>query len=126
MALEQSAAGGKELLAGKPQRALYFWALNRAMPANLSKISTGVNSKRTSIIREESQKKKKGKEDVCSVHQCFVCNAIAGYKSPRDHPQLQGLKQGGRRKSEPLRGCTALGIQVKYCGILVNVVVCIL
>lgn len=67
MALEQSAAGGKELLAGKPQRALYFWALNRAMPANLSKISTGVNSKRTSIIREESQKKKKGKEDVCSV-----------------------------------------------------------
>lgn len=58
--------------------------------------------------------------------QCFVCNATAGYKSPRDHPQLQGLTQGGGRKSEPLRGCTALGIQVKYCGILVNVVACIL
>lgn len=47
----------------------------RAMPANQPMICTRADSKKAGklIIREASQVKRKGKEDVCSIHQCFVC-----------------------------------------------------
>lgn len=78
------------MLAGKIQKVLHVWALSRAMPANQPQSSTGKTAGDSSYltIREASEGKRKGKEDICSVHRCFVCNTIAGYKSPRDHCEM--------------------------------------
>lgn len=70
--------------AGKIQKAMHIWALSSSMPAIQLQSTTGVDCRRFKlIIREASEGKSKGKEDMCSVDQWFVCNAIAGHESPR-------------------------------------------
>lgn len=51
----------------------------RSWQERFRRVTAGDSSKL--IIREASEGKRKGKEDICSAHQCLVCNAIARNKA---------------------------------------------
>lgn len=114
MALKERVIGGKEVSAGMPQSALDVWALKRAMPANQPKICTRADSKKAGklIIREASQVKRKGKEDVCSIHQCFACKI----KKSKRAPTVTGTDTGRRKEIRDPKALYGFGYTIKTFG----------